>query len=104
MKAPTQTLLSGEIVEEQVELTLADLCRVSGLPVEEITVMVEEGIIDPVSGARQWRFHGACLRRVRRAVCLRRDLGVNWAGAALALDLMDELEDLRRRMERTGEP
>jgi chaperone modulatory protein CbpM len=31
---------------------------------------------------------------------LRRDLGVNWAGAALALDLLDELQELRARLRR----
>jgi chaperone modulatory protein CbpM len=31
-------------------------------------------------------------------VRLQRDLGVNLAGAALAIDLLDQLDELRRRL------
>ncbi len=97
-------LLSGEVVEEEVELTLVQLCRVSRLPAEQVFELVEEGIIEPVGRTRvHWRFRGTSVRRVRRAVQLRRDLGVNWAGAALALDLLEEIEALRARLERLDE-
>jgi chaperone modulatory protein CbpM len=39
---------------------------------------------------------------VRCALRLERDLGVNLAGAALALDLLDELNRLRARQRRLG--
>ena len=45
---------------------------------------------------REWRFSGRTVIRARRAMNLARDLRVNWPGAALALDLLDELETLRR--------
>lgn len=96
--------LSGEVVEEELELTLAELCRVSRLPAEQLFELVEEGIIEPITpGATYWRFRGTSVRRVRCAVQLRRDLGVNWAGAALALDLLEEIDFLRARLERLGE-
>ena len=44
----------------------------------------------------EWRFSGAQLRRARIALRLERDLGVNAAGVALALELLEELEQLRR--------
>ena len=50
-----------------------------------------------------WRFRGASVRRVRCALRLERDLGVNFAGAALALELLEELEALRARLERLGD-
>ncbi len=94
-------LLSGEVLEEEVELSVEDVRRVSRLTIEEIHIIVEEGIIEPIDpDAVHWRFHGASLQRVRRAVQLRRDLGVNWAGAALALELLDELHELRVRIRR----
>ena len=49
----------------------------------------------PVS---QWRFTGLHLRHARVAIRLQRDLGVNAAGAALALQLMDELDTVRARL------
>lgn len=97
-------LVSGEVVEEEVELTLADLCRISRLPAEQVIELVQEGIIAPTGRTTTyWRFRGTSVRRIRCAVQLRRDLGVNWAGAALALDLLEEIETLRARLERLGE-
>jgi len=42
------------------------------------------------------------VRRVRCALRLESDLGVNLAGAALALDLLEELNRLRARQRRFG--
>jgi len=47
-----------------------------------------------------FEFHGVSVRRVRCAQRLEQDLGVNVAGAALALDLIEELERLRTRLRR----
>jgi len=40
--------------------------------------------------------------RVRSALRLQHDLGVNLAGIALALDLMEELENLRAQLKIMG--
>ena len=93
-------LLSGEIFEEEIELSLADLCRTCQLPAERIFELVDEGVIEPLGREPlRWRFHGASVRRVRCAQRLEYDLGVNAAGAALALDLLEELERLRARLQ-----
>ena len=47
---------------------------------------------------RDWRFATQDLARAQSALRLRRDLGVNPAGAALAIDLIDEMERLRERV------
>ncbi len=93
--------ISGAILDESVELTLSELCRACELPAEEIIALVEEGIIEPRGGAQiQWRFSGICVRRVRRVYSLERDLGVNLAGAALAIELLEEIERLQARLMR----
>jgi chaperone modulatory protein CbpM len=98
------SLLNGEILEEEVELTLAQLCRSCRLPAERVIELVEQGVVEPVGREpAQWRFRGISVRRVRCAVRLERDLGVNAAGAALALDLLDELEAVRARLHRLGD-
>lgn len=92
-------LLSGEILEEEVELTLGELCRVCGVPAEQVLELVEQGVAEPLGREpRRWRFRGVAIRRVHCALRLERDLGVNPAGAALALDLLEELERLRARV------
>ena len=51
-------LLSGEVLDEDLELTLSDLCRVCRLPAEQVFELVEEGIVEPLGrDASCWRFH-----------------------------------------------
>ncbi|MFM0053868.1 chaperone modulator CbpM [Caballeronia grimmiae] len=91
--------LEGEIVEEEVEFTFVELCRVSGASEEQLTMWTSEGAFEP-RGARpeEWRFSGAALRRVRTANRLAHDLEINAAGIALALDLLDEIDTLRAQL------
>jgi chaperone modulatory protein CbpM len=101
MKNELLPLLSGDVLEEDVELTLADLCRTCRLPAEQLLELVEEGVVEPLGrDTSRWRLRGGRVRRSRCAVQLRQDLGVNWAGAALALELLDELHRLRARVHR----
>lgn len=95
------SLLSGEVLEEDVELSLADLCRACQLSAERVFQLVDEGLLEPRGGhPAQWRFHGRSVWRVRCVMRLERDLGVNLAGAALALELLEELRRLRKRLNR----
>lgn len=94
-------LLSGELLEDGVELGLADLCRTCDLPAEQVFELVDEGIIQPLGrNPASWRFHAVSVQRVRSALRLQRDLGINLAGAALALELLEELERLRAHLRR----
>lgn len=86
-------------IEEHAELTLAQVSSACAVRVECIVELVDEGLLLPEGGAPgAWRFSRHHLRRAGVALRLQRDLGVNPAGAALALHLLDELEDLRRML------
>ena len=98
MKDPHE-IMTGMLIDDDRLLTLADLCRACGVHAEVITDMVEYGIIEPSGGkAGHWQFTGGCLWRVTTVVHLQRDLEVNLAGAALALDLIEEVRELRRQL------
>lgn len=45
-----------------------------------------------------WRFDSRALKRLQKTIHLQRDLRVNLAGAALVLDLLEEVEELRRKL------
>ena len=90
--------LHGSIFDDSVELTLQELSRMCAIEESHIVEFVEEGVLTVVRVAPQWHFNGAMLRRARLAVRLQRDLELNLAGVALALDLMEELEQLRREL------
>ncbi len=94
-----QTILTGIIVEESTEFTLGELSRACGKPADWILALVEEGVIEPVGEDQtHWYFPGYCLRRVHIIQRLESDLGLNLAGAALALELLEEVETLRNRI------
>ena len=96
-----EQILSGSIVDENVEFTLSELCRASNRSAEWVIGLVEEGVIEPKCREQsQWRFGSASLRRVRIIQRLENDLGVNLPGAALALELLDEVEYLRKKLRR----
>ena len=96
---PDHDIIRGEILDEAFECDLESLCRICHLQRELIVEMVELGMVDP-RGRRdqEWRFTGIAVRRAQIASRLHRELGVNLAGAALALDLLEELESLRQRL------
>lgn len=94
-----QPQLSGIILEEQTGLTLADLSRACAVHAEYIVELVEEGVLAPVGDEpRRWCFTGIHMHRAIVALRLQRDLGINLAGVALALQLLDEVEALRARI------
>jgi len=89
----------GNVPENPAELTLAEVCRACAVQTEFIFELVEEGALAPAGPEPQrWRFTYAHVRRVRVASHLHRDLGVNLAGAALALELLEQIEALRARL------
>ena len=95
----TRVRLTGVILEEQVELTLAEVSRSCAVHAQYIIELVEEGVLAPIGREqRAWRFTGSQVRRAGIALRLQRDLGVNLAGVALALDLLEELNGLRARI------
>lgn len=101
---------SGTLLDERTVLTLREMCTACGVHAEIVIEMVEEGVLEP-RGAdpAEWRFPGSAVTRAQKALKLSRDLRVNWPGAALALDLLEEIERLRahrrttRRLDRLRE-
>jgi chaperone modulatory protein CbpM len=91
--------LSGIILEEQTELTLADICRACAVHAEYIIELVDEGVLAPAGREpASWRFTGIHMHRATVSLRLQRDLGINLAGVALAFQLLDEVEALRARI------
>jgi chaperone modulatory protein CbpM len=98
--AQTSNGIEGVLLDEQTIISVTELTRVCGVSIEQVRLMVGEGMLHPRGGARpeQWRFSGLEVRRARRALRLQHDLELDLSGTALALDLLDEIERLRRRL------
>ena len=92
-------VISGVIVDEDSPLSLAELCRCCSLPAEALITMIEHGLVDPLDTsavATHWQFSRNSVLRIQTAIRLQRDLNVNLEGAALALELLDEIKSLRQ--------
>lgn len=78
---------------------LGELCMILELRSEVVCEWVAEGVVRP-AGRRlgEWRFTADELERARRARRLQRDLDLNTASLPLVLDLLGEVEHLRRRL------
>jgi chaperone modulatory protein CbpM len=101
MRDEQENSLTGIVLDDNLQVGLRELCSMCGCKAELIIEMVSEGIAEPQgSDPRQWRFTGLTIQRIQTAIRLQRDLNLNLAGAALALDLLDELTDLRRMRDR----
>jgi chaperone modulatory protein CbpM len=100
MRSGDQAPLSGEIFDDYAALSVDELSRLCAVDRTYIIELVEEGVISVIQiDAADWRFSGAALRRARTALRLQRDLEINLPGVALVLQLMEELDRLRRELE-----
>ena len=90
--------LAVSLIDDEVELTLTELSRICSVEERHIIEYVEEGVLNAVEVKQTWHFRGSALRRARLALRLERDLELNLAGVALALELMDEIDRLRREI------
>jgi chaperone modulatory protein CbpM len=84
-------------------LTLDELCSVCALERDWLVVRVREGLV-PASGATdaEWRFTTTTLARVRRMRDIERTYDAAPELAALVADMLQEMDELRARLRRSG--
>lgn len=95
-----KSLIITEITDDET-VSLIKLCHCTEIPVEQLFSMVDYGVLEPINSKLshiRWRFSANSILRVKTALRLQRDLDVNMAGAALAIELMDELKQLRQHL------
>jgi MerR HTH family regulatory protein len=81
------------------------LAREAGLHPELVRRLVRLGLVDPRGGtARAPLFPRDAAARLARAMRLRRDLGLSYAGAVLASDLLARIDELEARLRRYEPP
>jgi hypothetical protein len=77
---------------------LAIIARQAGVRVTLVRRYLEFGLFEPCSGTSQAPlFEPSCASRLARAERLRRDLGLNYAGAVLVCELLDRIRELEDR-------
>lgn len=85
-----------EIIET---LTLGELSHFCHVQADWVVSLVDYGVLDPLEvDAGEWRFTPPNVLRARKARRLTHDLGLNLAGVALVLDLIEERDALARKL------
>lgn len=79
-----------------ISLTFEELVHASGCEAAWVVSLIEEDVIRIDGSPQSARYHGLELARLRRAERIRRDFDASAAACALILELLDELERLRR--------
>jgi chaperone modulatory protein CbpM len=101
----THTIVSL-VVEEQMQFTWGQLCRACRAEPQQLLDLVQEGLLMPLlptgDAPEDWRFGGQSLAVARRAMRLRRDFELDPAAAVLVMNLLTEIDDLRRRLLHLG--
>jgi chaperone modulatory protein CbpM len=101
IKEDKPVVVSGILIDEAWEKSLLELCRVCHTDIDVVIEMVDYGLLEPKGhSSEDWSFNVNDFRRLQKALRLHRDLEINLAGVALALDLMEELDLLRKKIRR----
>ena len=94
---------SSEWLGQEAWLALDEFARACGVERGFIVTLVDEELVRPALAAPDWRFGGAELARVRRIRRLQRDFDANLQSVAVMLDLLDEIDRLRRALARAAQ-
>lgn len=95
----TREVVTGVVLDERIQLSVGDLCRCCHVREEKIIGLIEEGILTPLAAeGGEARFPGTSARRAARALRLQRELELDLSGVAMVLELLEEVERLRRRL------
>jgi chaperone modulatory protein CbpM len=99
MQTNTTQITEISIVEDEVHMSIIELCHTINIEQEDLVAWVKEGILNPVgTSPEDWRFTGDALSRAKKALRLSRDLEINAPGVAMVLDLLDEILELRKQV------
>jgi chaperone modulatory protein CbpM len=93
-------IISGIVIEKSTSLTLDEFCHYTHTEREIVIEMVEHQLIEPEGDKpEEWRFDSFSLKRGRIAASFYHDLEINMPGIALALDLLEKIENLQQQLE-----
>ena len=97
-----RAVLQGVVVEDDLVFTLEELCRACRAEPPQLIALVSEGVLHPATGSapEYWVFSGPSLRQARLAQRLAQDLELSLAGAALVMELLQQIETLHSQLRR----
>jgi hypothetical protein len=93
----TYALVSVRATRADTSTEVDRLARATGLHPDLVRRLIRLGAIEPLPGDAT-HYQPDAAARLARIVRLRNDLGLNYAGALLAGDLLARIDELERRL------
>lgn len=87
----------GVVLEESTLVPFVEVCQKYNIPEALLVEMLEQGLFS--MQAQKQQLNPKDLQRLTCACRLHKDLGINLAGVALALDLLDEMNTMRQELD-----
>lgn len=84
-------------------LTLEELALSAGIHQATVIKLMELGLLEFRGRIEYPLFSRQEIGRLHRMIRLRRDLGINWAGLGLVIDLLETVESLEKEIARLKE-
>lgn len=92
-------IISGVIIDDDQTISFTELCTASHADADFIEALIEQELIQPQGKSQaDWRFDALCLRRSRLARSFHEELHVNMQGVALALDLLQQIQEMETQL------
>ncbi|MDO9024845.1 chaperone modulator CbpM [Zwartia sp.] len=102
----TVTVYSAVMVDESAPLSLHEMACLCEQQIDWVVTLVREGLVfverDVViaeTSPEQWVFASAAAARARQIARVQRDFDINLDAAALMVDLMQEVRQLRAQLQ-----
>lgn len=98
---PNQTEMIESVENEPDEpLTPERIAAHAGVRVKLVVLLAKNGLLETVDDRAEEPFHlpASAVLRLRKMQRLRRDLGVNFAGAGVILEMVERMDEMRREM------
>lgn len=93
-------VVTGVLIDDATDtISFAQVCTRYQIPESFLVSLLEQGVFDTMRQPIQAdAFNLSMIKRICSAHRLQHDLGVNIEGVVLALELLDELEQLRQEL------
>ncbi len=96
-----KNIITELLVEEEWQFDLKELAERAHVQSAFIIDMIDYGLLEPKGhSVESWYFTIKDLDKLQKALRLQKDLDINLPGISLAIDLMDELDQLREKLNR----
>ncbi len=87
------------ILFDDKEYSLTEVCDICHMKEAFIISIVEHGILEPEGkSSSEWVFSSIHLVKAKKSARLYNDLSINIEGVSLAIDLLEELNELRQKI------